>query len=175
MMYDISYLQTNDIDWFFRYNGVAFHAASAGGMLPDTINDRETLRSIQYRAHNLPDVFGDEDIVINREAIDRVLRRNEAYQIEDYDYTEMFDFYLESFISMARKGFVSIDRTNIDNPYDDLYHVVCYPRDYRDIKLDLDLPLLDRVNELFFCTKDENVKDGGFVERIDHIHVFLQE
>lgn len=41
MKYDEAYIQSKDIDWFCVIGDVYCHIASAGGVLPDQINDRE--------------------------------------------------------------------------------------------------------------------------------------
>lgn len=48
------------------------------------------------------------------------------------------EYYLESFLSMARKGFVSLDRTNLTDPYDNTYHIVCMPSQHPTIITGLD-------------------------------------
>lgn len=47
MKFDEAYLYSRDIDWFCIIGGVFCHVASAGGLLPDVVNDREKLRDIQ--------------------------------------------------------------------------------------------------------------------------------
>lgn len=37
------------------------------------------------------------------------------------------EHYLPSFIRMAKRGLYSFDRTNVDNPEDDHYHLVAWP------------------------------------------------
>ena len=53
MKYDEAYLYSRDIDWFCIIGGVFCHVASAGGLLPDVINDREKLRDIQKRVFDM--------------------------------------------------------------------------------------------------------------------------
>ena len=45
----------------------------------------------------------------------------------NYSVAELRMNYLESFISMSGKGFVSLDRTNLEDPNDNTYHIVCMP------------------------------------------------
>lgn len=35
--------------------------------------------------------------------------------------------YFEPFISMSRKRLVSLDRINLEDPNDNIYHIVCMP------------------------------------------------
>lgn len=122
MRYSDIYLINHDIDWFCIVNGVYIHVASAGGMIPSQVNDAERLRAIQHRVEMFGDIYTDEDIIYNEAAIDRVLSGN-----KDAKGREM---YIESFTAMARKGFVSFDRTNIEDFKDNHYHMVCRPRKY---------------------------------------------
>ena len=43
MRYNKSYQLTRDMDWFFQLNNTPIHVASAGGNLPNLINDRTQL------------------------------------------------------------------------------------------------------------------------------------
>ena len=67
MKYDEAYIQSKDIDWFCVIGDVYCHIASAGGVLPDQINDREKLRDIQKKVFDASDIFTENDIVINNE------------------------------------------------------------------------------------------------------------
>lgn len=130
MRYPISYLLNHDIDWFCRVNGFYIHVASAGGWIPWHINDDEYLRNVQHRVAMMPDVFKDEDIVYNEQAIRSVLGQDVEL---GKNYEKARRQYIVSFTAMARKGFVSIDKTNILDPDDNRYHVVCYPWSYRRV------------------------------------------
>ena len=135
MKYDEAYLHSRDIDWFCIIGGVFCHVASAGGLLPDVVNDREKLRDIQKRVFDMDYIFRDEDIHVNQDFL---------YQRFGNDI-ESREAYLSSFMQMSRKGFVSLDRTNVMDITDQTYHVVCYPR--RIIELNLwDLPQTNRHN-----------------------------
>ena len=137
MRYSSSYLLNHDVDWFCRVDGLYIHVASTGGMLPKQVNDDEYLRNVQHRVAMMPDVFNDEEIAYNEQAIRNVLRQDVEI---GKTYEEARAQYIESFTSIARKGFVSIDRTNILEPDDNRYHVVCYPWTYRMIdSWDLDI------------------------------------
>ena len=132
MKYDEAYLYSRDIDWFCIVGGVFCHVASAGGLLPDVINDREKLRDIQKRVFDMDEIFGDEDIQINREFLNQRFGDNQ----------ESREAYLSSFMRMSRKGFVSLDRTNVTEKTDQTYHVVCYPKHTIELNF-LDLPHVD--------------------------------
>lgn len=120
MKYPDNYLYSMDIDWFCIINGIFVHIASAGGFLPDEVNDREKLRENQYLVNQMDDIFNDNQIIVNWD----FLHARFGYE-ESSD--ENIRNYLESFISMSRKGFVSLDRTHLENPNDNTYHIVCMP------------------------------------------------
>ena len=107
--YDADYLETHDIDWFCKIGNTAMHFASDGGELPEKVNDREKLRAIQHAVAMLEDVLGDEGIEINGKYVWNILGSN--------DSQESFNHYVESFVAMARKGFVSFDRMSEDDEY----------------------------------------------------------
>lgn len=100
--YDAHYLETHDIDWFCRIGNTAMHFASDGGALPEKVNDREQLRAIQHAVAIQDDVLEKAEIIINKQYVRRVLGNN--------DDLNAFNNYVESFVAMARKGFVSFDR-----------------------------------------------------------------
>lgn len=66
MKYTEEYLRSRDIDWFCVINGIYVHIASAGGLLPVKINDREILRNNQRIVYGLDDIFTEEEIEVNR-------------------------------------------------------------------------------------------------------------
>ena len=122
MKYTEIYMMNHDIDWFCVVNDIYIHVASAGGMLPDLINDKDTLRDIQHQVQMLPDIYSEDEIEYNDIAIDNVVGENnfKARQL-----------YVESFVAMARKGFASFDRTNISEFSNNQYHLVCWPKGFK--------------------------------------------
>ena len=114
MKYRLDYQKTHDIDWFFRYNGKVYHAASNGGRLPDVV-DSAANRRLQVILEETP---GIHEIVLSRN----------IYQY--YDNEEQFS----SFAEYASKGLISLDRDDGgDDGDDDLYsqlryHIVAYPK-----------------------------------------------
>lgn len=110
MRYRKDYQETHDIDWFFRYKGKVYHAASNGGLLPDKV-DSEKNRIIQEKLEDIVGVF----------AVVYTGKKDTLYS-QDAD--------LSSFRDYASKGFISLDRTekakegNKDVPE---YHVVAFP------------------------------------------------
>ncbi len=130
MRYSEIYLTNHDIDWFCNVNGIFIHVASAGGRIPDQINDDESLRKIQNKVELLEDIYTDDEIVYNEAAITNVLGVNNAKGRAQY---------IESFTAMARKGFASFDRTNIADSDDKQYHLVCMPNSFENKPSDLGL------------------------------------
>lgn len=112
-VYSTGVIRIRDIDWFCRVNGVYVHVASAGGSIPNMINDYDVLRPSQRTVAGLDDINNDGEVYIN-EAFLNELGVNNKY-------------YRQSFVNMAKKGFFSFDRTNIGNPTDDHYHLVAWP------------------------------------------------
>lgn len=110
MRYRRDYQETHDIDWFFRYCGKAYHAASNGGKLPDVV-DSEKNRIIQEM---LEGIDGEYPV----ELADNL----------DRWYAPESD--LSSFREYAARGFISLDRTEEDREENGnklFYHVVAYP------------------------------------------------
>lgn len=119
MKYRKDYQETHDIDWFFRLNGKAYHAASNGGMLPDAI-DSANNRNLQVEIESLYFVYDEESIIIENE--------NEDGNVD-----------LSSFKEYARKGFISLDRTISANDNKRLhYHIVVSPSS-KESKISQDL------------------------------------
>lgn len=94
MRYRSDYQETHDIDWFFRYKGKAYHAASNGGRLPDDI-DSERNRLLQEKLEDVKGVFK----VVYEEGIREF-------------YGQGAD--LSSFEEYAKKGFISLDRCEVE-------------------------------------------------------------
>ena len=121
MGYPDDYIAAKDIDWFCVINGYYVYVASAGGALPEAINDRDKLRTLQRNVFMAPDKFADEDIDVNMQFLNARFgnQPNAQQQISNY---------LVSFKAMARKGFIFFDRTNLSDSQDNAYYVVCEPR-----------------------------------------------
>lgn len=118
MDYSENYMLTHDIDWFCIVNGIYVHLASAGGILPLSFRDRDILRELQHEVAVAPYLFAEEDVVDNEAFLNQRFANNPKGRAS----------YLVSFRDMARKGFVSMDRTLLSEPRDNHYHIVCRPR-----------------------------------------------
>lgn len=154
MVYSDEYLYSKDIDWFCVINGYYVHVASAGDLLPAVINDREILRDLQHQVAIAEDIFNDDEIIVND-----VFLQNRFQGVQN-----QVDSYLESFISMARKGFISIDKTRFGDPEDKNYHIVCRPREPRALQGYNGIHIFEGIHE--------PVKDNDFL--MDQFKVGIQ-
>ena len=111
MKYRVDYQETHDIDWFFRYKGKIYHAASNGGIIPDVI-DSKINRTIQEMVEESDSRF---NVVLSENVWD--------FHGQDED--------LGSFRDYASKGFISLDRT-INECFEEKdqfhYHIVAFPK-----------------------------------------------
>ncbi len=149
-IYTESEIHTRDIDWFCAINGIYVHVASAGGNIPNFINNYSVLRPSQRAAEALVDINTDDEIHIN-EAFLRGMNVN-------------LEHYLPSFVRMAKKGFYSFDRTNVDNPEDDHYHLVAWPT--HSVSNVENLPVVNTVGLDF--DNPEIMNDIPLTEIIEH-------
>lgn len=134
MKYSDTYIVNHDIDWFCVVNGVYIHVASAGGIIPDVVNDVRRLRTIQHLVALLPYICDEDGIEYNEQAITNMVDLNDA---------EARAQYIESFKEMACKGFVSIDKTNIEDGADNHYHIVCRPNNHVLKPDGIDIPMVN--------------------------------
>lgn len=107
--YDNVYQATHDIDWFCRIGNQFVHCASNGGRLPEKVNDREMNGRNQEIVAGLKDVVSSDQVIINRGYVYERLGKNES--------PEAFGRYVSSFVSMAKKGFLSFDRVEGEDIY----------------------------------------------------------
>lgn len=148
--YDILYQQTHDIDWFCRIGNTAMHFASNGGLLPYKINNCDDISRIQHAVSLMEDVLTlPEQIEINKSYIYERLRGN--------DSQDAYNSYLESFVAMAKKGFISFDRM-LD---DDMYMWIARPAKGININVSIDsLPFYHEGT----CPRFAKHNDGVHVE-----------
>lgn len=132
---------TRDIDWFCIANGIYVHLASAGGILPLGFRDRDMLRTLQHNVAIAPYLFTEEDVVDNEEFLNQRFANNPKGRTS----------YVVSFRDMARKGFISMDRTNLLDPYDNHYHIVSRPRLWNEHRIEnIEIPVIGGNVELDF-------------------------
>ncbi len=101
--YNATYIRTHDIDWFCQVGDATIHCASNGGSLPLKVNNRLNNQAIQKAVVEKPPIFDPKnDIELNLKYI--LARLGENVQ------QESFEAYIKTFVDMATKGFVSMDR-----------------------------------------------------------------
>lgn len=117
--YSASYMVTHDIDWFCKIGDIPVHCASNGGLLPTIVNVRSQNRKNQEVVASMLEVLDPhEEVVVNYDYVRRRLGNNDSIDANNQ--------YVSSFVSMARKGFMSFDRV-IDDRCDDVYEWVAKP------------------------------------------------
>lgn len=139
----MDYMLTHDIDWFCIVNGLYVHLASAGGILPLSFRDRDALRTLQHNVAVAHYLYADVDVVDNEDFLNQRFADNPKGRAS----------YVVSFRDMARKGFVSMDRTNLLDPYDNHYHIVSRPRSWNEQRIEnIEIPVMpiDELPELDF-------------------------
>ena len=133
--YNKAYLRTHDIDWFLVKEGIRIHLASAGGDIPDPFNDVDRLRSEQKAVFEQPLIYEDRQIWVNYPYLSIRLKDNK----------KAMDDYIRSFMEMAEKGFVSMDRTDFLNQEDKTYHIVCAPVEILELIKKGESPLVEEL------------------------------
>ena len=146
MPYTSDYLHTHDIDWFVIINGKLVHVASAGGSIPEGIT-KNLLLSVYYVA-NLPITNDVQEIeTIKEDFLSNLLGLQTLEERENY---------MSTFKSIAQKGIYSFDRTNIEDAFDNNYHLVAWPQNSpafispRDLLLESNPILSIESNEINF-------------------------
>lgn len=153
MKYSNNYMYSKDIDWFFSINNQFIHVASAGGLLPKQINDRDELRNIQKKVFELPYIHNQEEIELNQPFLIKRFNNN----------INGINNYLTSFVEMAMKGFISMDRTNLENLNDNRYHIVCMPKKLKPI---------EGLEEIFKIEHNEQISYSSIATDIDLLNLF---
>lgn len=145
-----------DLDLFYSINGYPIHVASAGGYIslyyqnleydeynlpklvreikPKYTYDQLIINPVLRKIINFDDRI--EEIMMIVEAI---FSRNGNYNHTVAPYLRnrdsLFEFYIKkiygtSFINMAKRGFLSFDRTDITVHNSNLFHWIAMPYDY---------------------------------------------
>lgn len=176
----IGYMQSHDIDWFFRANGDYYHCASNGGILPVECRDIVTLNRIRKAVSIMTPTYSQDDIILNNEHIERIVRQQVeiwgtmSAELENPSEIINFEmirlFYLSSFLEIAKRGFISIDRISKDNGNDDFMGKE-YHEEYVFIAKPKELPtriplLFDRPYEIVFPDLSNKIIAGENTLRI---------
>ena len=118
MRYRKTYQLTHDIDWFCIVNNIPVHVASNCCPIPLGI-DGTNNRRFQQDVSNIER----ENAISLSIKLQNLLFNGwqEIFQSED----ELYNSYTESFVAMAKKGFVSFDCQYVENNIH--YIIVAYP------------------------------------------------
>lgn len=124
MAYSLAQQFSDDIDWYFLdIDDNIIHVASGGGRLPSAISENDNaIREIDLYIKQLPERFDavenpniDQFVSLGRP---NFLRENEPGPRE---------LYFRYFLTLARKGLYSYDKTVVGNFNDFNYHLVARP------------------------------------------------
>lgn len=161
------YLRGRDIDWFFKANGCFYHCASNGGLLPDEYREISLINNIKEAVMNHVPQFYPEELQYNDDYIDDVVSGQiEIWQRlnEDVNTPELDNYirtmFLSSFIFMAQRGFVSLDRvishnnteSEDDDNFDD-YVMITHPGEPID-------------NLRFYLREEEEIEIPDFSDKV---------
>ena len=115
MHYYSNYAETRDIDCFFRVGDKAYHFASNGQPIPAFVTRKTNMR-VQDAVYELLENAKGE-VEVNTQIVQELIQREfdgiEGAEVDKADLHEgierMIVDYAESFVGMARLGFVSMD------------------------------------------------------------------
>ena len=117
-------MRTRDVDWAVKIGGHYIHVCSAGGDLPDIVEDN--LFEIWNELKETRVLFSPEQIVVNDEYLNRRFPAQDDNSNAEIRFQR--EWYIHSFRAMAMRGFYSFDR-DITSPIEDSkYYLVAYPR-----------------------------------------------
>ena len=113
--YFSNYAESHDIDCFFRIGDVAYHFASNGQTIPDFILRNQNIEIQNAVYERLEYAQGEADV--HKEVVETLIRReleglgntDNFLADERYDVESMVNEYAESFVEIARLGFISMD------------------------------------------------------------------
>lgn len=137
MRYRIDFQRTHDIDWVGKHGGIPLHVASNGGRIPNVVDSRHN-RDLLTQIYATEEFLSDDDIVVNKEGIRYLLNHiyeqlrnsnrkgDNVFRIEVTE--EMVDRYAASFVRMAKRGFVSVDRYDYSRFDNTDCIVIAYPK-----------------------------------------------
>lgn len=137
MRYRVDYQQSHDIDWVGRKGKHPIHVASNGGIIPNNIDSKQN-RELLSCVNTLENFLSEDDIVVNRDGIRRWLsyvynqlpvptqKRDNVQLFEITD--EVINRYASSFVKMAKRGFISMDRYDYAHFDNSECLLIAYPK-----------------------------------------------
>jgi hypothetical protein len=141
-----------DIDWFFTDGKYISFMASGGGKLPNSVSaSKEDNQLLVNYFRNLPEI---SDVEINTE-LDNLLIKIFGSGVNDR--------YLEDYISMAKKGLYSFDKTHPNNFLEPHYHLVAKPINPLNLK-DLPQDIQDILLRTKYNKKLESIQELNILE-----------
>lgn len=164
--------ECRDIDWFCIINNIPVHIATAGGILPNIMKTKNNYKNNISNGKIINSIKQSEIPPTLNPKLKEILFGNKTDNTNDYilsvleifnlnidDSNRLVDMYIEeiyakSFIEFAQKGFCSFDKTNINDPYDGMYHLVAKPNitvELNNFKLNLPEIYIDN-----FCLCDDS-------------------
>ena len=166
-------MQSYNIDWFYRFGTKWVHCSSQGGILPEKVDDSTFLPQLQTLFNIIPYFSESKDIEVNDELIKQrferhmailgSIRQEEKAGLNLNDREPEFSMfrlnYIETFVEMARKGFHSFVRFNIDDFTDNTTVLVAKPTNDATHHLSKIVNrILESVNSDMFNESSENFK-----------------
>ena len=136
MSYTLLEQYGRDIDYYFYNINIGLvHFASAGGRLPSIIEGNDlNNEQLHLSVLDLPSLF---EVEINPNL-------SQILGIEG----EQLQTYLVDFVSIAKKGLFSFDKTKISDPEDRTYHVVAWPKSSEQHFLSLFILLNSKISNV---------------------------
>lgn len=136
--YFSNYAESHDIDCFFRIGDKAFHFASNGQPIPDFILRNKNIEIQNAVYERLEYAQGEADV--HKEVVETLIRReleglgntDNFLADERYDVESMVNEYAESFVEIARLGFISMDMDE-----DGRFWVIAEPKENEHVPDDL--------------------------------------
>lgn len=117
------FLRSRDIDWAVKFGNYYIHVASAGGDLPQMVDNH--LFEIWRELKETPILEVSREVVVNEKYISE--KFSDMRDISDDEARLSVEWYLCSFVEMARRGFYSFDR-DVRTSFDDSkYRLVASP------------------------------------------------
>lgn len=137
-----AFLRNRDIPWAVRMGDYYIYVSSAGDNLPEIVESQ--LFAIWRKIKKLKVIYKREEINLNEKYLNSKFNANLNENHED-NLAFFKEWYIHSFVAMARRGFYAFDR-DINTPIkDSIYHLIAYPPQVPKITNDI-LPYIQTDN-----------------------------